>query len=154
MVRVRFLEFSEERVELGLSRGLSPGLSARHPEATLKLLPSPLPSNNNFLAQEVRAQDQKLNEECDEILFSFQWPMSIALKRRTLIQTDPPQHYACVEVGLGQIAELLAARAEMRMSCAFRKSKYKQQGWRVKHETGKGEMEKYDTYANTFLQTL
>ena len=69
----------------------------------------------------------------------------------------------CVETGLGQIAKLLGARAELRMSCAFRTGKFgkkvvdvkvgidlemtvKEQQRRVRHESGEGEMERYDTH--------
>ena len=38
----------------------------------------------------------------------------------------------CVEGGLGQIAKLLAARAEMRMPCAFRTGKYGKNVWTSK----------------------
>ena len=38
----------------------------------------------------------------------------------------------CVEGGLGQIAKLLAARAEVRMSCALRTGKYGKNVWTSK----------------------
>ena len=80
----------------------------------------------------------------------------------------PFHAHLCVEGGLGQIAKLLAARAEMRTPCAFRTGERvdvkvgnglevtvkEQQGW-VRHETGEGEMERCDTYKkHPFFITL
>ena len=68
--------------------------------------------------------------------------------------------------GIGQVAKLLAARAEVCLTRAFGSATVRQercrpergvevtvreqQGWRMKHENGEGEMERYDIHtANT-----
>ena len=81
---------------------------------------------------------------------------------------------SCGRTGFGQVAKLLGARAEMRMSCAFRTGKHwqrscgrqsrerglqvtvrEQQGWRVKHGNGEDEMERHDIrMQQTFFMTL
>ena len=80
----------------------------------------------------------------------------------------------CVKTGLGKIAKLFGARAGVRLSCAFRIGKIRQesrgrqsregglevtireqQGRRVKHENGESEMEINDMrMQQTFLRTL
>ena len=62
--------------------------------------------------------------------------------------------------GVGKVAKLLGARAEVRLTRAFGSGTVRQgrcrrergvevtvreqQGWRMKHENGEGEMERYD----------
>ena len=66
----------------------------------------------------------------------------------------------CGARGIGQVAKLLGARAEVRLTCAFGSGKARRrrcrqergvevtvrerQGRRMKHENGEGEMERYD----------
>ena len=65
----------------------------------------------------------------------------------------------CVCIWLGQVAQLLDACAELRVSCAFRTVKYgKIVDWKEmskkagrKHEKGESETESDDTCANTFF---
>ena len=80
----------------------------------------------------------------------------------------------CLETGLGQVAKLYRGRAEVRLTRAFGSGRARQgsrgrqsresglevtvreqQGWRVKHENGEGEMEMCDIcMQQTFLTTL
>ena len=93
------------------------------------------------------------------------WTLRVCTGILLLPKTYPNQtrYQTCVVRGVGQLAKLLAARAEFRLTRAFgsgtirqgsrgRRSREsdleatvkKQQGKRMKHENGEGEMERYD----------
>ena len=82
----------------------------------------------------------------------------VAVYRGDLVELLGP--ITCGVRGIGQVAKLLGARAEVRLNCAFGSGKARrrrcgrergvevtvreQQTRRMKHENGEGEMERYD----------
>ena len=77
--------FAYEKAEMVQSPKLSPRTQSHS-----KLLP---PFHQEPPGARSESSRSKLNEVCYVILFLFYWRMSIVLKRRPLIQTDP-QHFA------------------------------------------------------------